>query len=68
MTVGEAIASFEVNVRVIASSAFARVDVALLEAILTPLRVGTVLSNTTLPEPLVTATPATPLISEKAIL
>ena len=68
VTVGEAIASFEVNVRVIASSAFARVDVALLEAILTPLRVGTVLSNTTLPEPLVTATPATLLISEKAIL
>ena len=68
VTVGEAIASFEVNVRVITSSALAKVVVALLDAILTPLRVGTVLSKTTVPEPLDTAEPATPLVSENAML
>ena len=64
VTVGDDMASLEVNVSVIISFALARVDVVLLDAILTPLRVGNVLSNITLPEPLVTAEPATPFISE----
>ena len=64
VTVGVAIASLAVNVRVITSFALARVVVALLDAILTLLKVGEVLSNITLPEPLVTAVPATLLVSE----
>jgi len=46
----------------------ARVVVELLDAIPTLLNVGTVLSNVTLPVPLVTAVPAFPAESLNAIL
>ena len=56
------------KVRVTTSSTFARVVVELLDAIATLLKVGAVLSNVTLPDPLVTAVPAFPTLSVKAIL
>ena len=46
VTVGVAIASFAVNVSVTISPTFANVGVVLLEAILTLLRVGAVVSTT----------------------
>ena len=54
--------------RVTTSSALAKVVVELLEAMLTELSVGAVVSNVTLPEPLVTAVPAFPAVSLKAML
>ena len=68
VTVGVLIASDAVKVRVISSPAFASVEVLLSEAILTLPRVGTVVSVVTLPLPLVTAEPALPAVSLKAIL
>ena len=62
------IASDAVKVRVISSPALASVEVLLSEAILTLLRVGAVVSVVTLPLPLVTAEPALPAVSLKAIL
>ena len=55
-------------VKVITSSAFANVVVALLDAMATPLNVGAVLSNVTEPFPVVTAVPSLPARSENAIL
>ena len=68
MTVGVEILSLAVKVRVISSPAFASVEVLLSEAILTLPRVGAVVSVVTLPLPLVTAEPALPAVSLKAIL
>ena len=68
VTTGVAIASEAVSVRVTTSSALAKVVVELLEAMLTELSVGAVVSNVTLPEPLVTAVPAFPAVSLKAML
>ena len=62
------IASDAVKVRVISSPSLASVEVLLSEAILTLLRVGAVVSVVTLPLPLVTAEPALPAVSLKAIL
>ena len=56
------------KVSVTTSSTFASVVVVLLDAIATPLNVGAVLSKVTLPDPLVTAVPAFPTVSVKAIL
>ena len=56
------------NVSVTTSSTFASVVVELLDAIATLLNVGTVLSNVTLPDPLVTAVPALEDKSLKAML
>ena len=68
VTTGVDIVSEAVNVRVISSLAIASVFVELLEAMLTELSVGAVVSNVTLPEPLVTAVPAFPAVSLKAML
>jgi len=68
VTTGEAIGSEAVNVRVTTSFATASVVVGLLEAMLTELSVGAVPSYVTLPVPLVTAEPALPAVSLKAIL
>jgi hypothetical protein len=68
VTTGVDIVSEAVNVRVTTSSALAKVVVELLEAMLTELSVGAVVSNVTLPEPLVTAVPAFPAVSLKAML
>ena len=56
------------KVSVTTSSTFASVVVELLDAIATLLNVGTVLSNVTLPDPLVTAVPALEDKSLKAML
>ncbi len=56
------------NVSVTTSPTAASVDVELFDAILTLLNVGAVLSNVTLPPPLVTAYPAFPAESLNAIL
>jgi hypothetical protein len=68
VTTGVAIVSLAVNVSVTTFDAFARVVVELLDAIPTLLKVGAVLSNVTLPLPLVTAEPAFPAESLNAIL
>jgi hypothetical protein len=68
VTTGVAIVSLAVNVSVTTFDAFARVVVELLDAIPTLLNVGAVLSNVTLPVPLVTAVPAFPAESLNAIL
>ena len=68
VTTGVAIVSLAVNVSVTTFDAFARVVVELLDAILTLLKVGAVLSNVTLPDPPVTAVPAFPAESLNAIL
>ena len=68
VTTGVAIGSEAVNVRVTTSFATASVVVGLLEAMLTELSVGAVPSYVTLPVPLVTAEPALPAVSLKAIL
>ena len=68
VTVGVEILSLAVNVKVTSSPALANVEVLLSEAILTLLRVGAVVSVVTLPLPLVTAEPALPAVSLKAIL
>ena len=68
VTTGVWIASLAVKVRVTISLTFASVVVELSDAIATLLKVGTVSSNVTLPEPLVTATPAFEYKSLKAIL
>ena len=62
------IASDAVKVRVISSPALANVLLSLLELIDTPLKVGADVSVVTLPLPLVTAEPALPAVSLKAIL
>ncbi len=68
VTTGVAIVSLAVNVSVTTFDAFARVVVELLDAIPTLLNVGTVLSNVTLPLPLVTDVQAFPAESLDAIL
>ena len=68
VTVGVEMLSLAVNVKVTSSPALASVEVLLSEAILTLLRVGAVVSVVTLPLPLVTAEPALPAVSLKAIL
>ena len=68
VTTGEAIGSEAVNVRVTTLFETASVVVALFEAMLTELSVGAVPSYVTLPVPLVTAEPALPAVSLKAIL
>ena len=68
VTVGVEMLSLAVNVKVTSSPALANVEVLLSEAILTLLRVGAVVSVVTLPLPLVTAEPALPAVSLKAIL
>ena len=68
MTTGVPIASEAVNVRVTSSLALASVEVLLSDVILTLLRVGAVVSVVTLPLPLVTAVPALPDVSLKAML
>ena len=68
VTTGVAIVSLAVNVSVTTFDAFARVVVELLDAILTLLKVGAVLSNVTLPLPLVIGVPAFPAESLNAIL
>ena len=68
VTTGVTIVSFAVNVSVMSSFAFARVVVALFDAMLTPDNVGIVSSNVTLPVPLVTAVPAFPAESLNAML
>ena len=68
VTTGVAIVSLVVNVSVTTFDAFARVVVELLDTIPTLLKVGAVLSNVTLPVPLVTAVPAFPAESLNAIL
>ena len=68
VTTGVLIVSLAVKVSVTTSATFASVVVELLDAIATLLKVGTVLSNVTLPDPLVTAVPAFPTLSLKAIL
>ena len=68
MTTGVPIASEAVKVSVISSLALASVEVLLSDAIETPLKVGAVVSVVTLPLPLVTAVPALPVVSPKAML
>ena len=68
VTVGVEILSLAVNVKVTSSPALANVLLSLLELIDTPLKVGAVVSVVTLPLPLVTAEPALPAVSLKAIL
>ena len=68
VTTGVAIVSLAVNVSVTTSATLARVVVELLDAIPTLLKVGAVLSNVTLPVPLVIAVPAFPAESLNAIL
>ena len=68
VTTGVWIASLAVKVRVTISLTVASVVVELSDAIATLLNVGTVLSKVTLPEPLVTATPALDDKSLKAML
>ena len=68
VTVGVEILSLAVNVNVTSSPALARVAVELSDVILTLLRVGAVVSVVTLPLPLVTAVPALPVVSLKAML
>ena len=68
MTTGVPIASEAVKVSVISSLALASVLVELSDVILTLLRVGAVVSVVTLPLPLVTAVPALPVVSLKAML
>ena len=62
------ILSLAVNVNVTSSLALASVLVELSDVILTLLRVGAVVSVVTLPLPLVTAVPALPAVSPKAML
>ena len=62
------ILSLAVNVNVTSSLALASVLVELSDVILTLLRVGAVVSVVTLPLPLVTAVPALPVVSLKAML
>ena len=69
VTTGVAIVSLAVNISVTTlPTTAASVDVELFDAILTLLNVGAVLSNVTLPPPLVTAVPAFPAESLNAIL
>ena len=70
VTTGVPIVSLAVRVKVTTSPAAANVDVALLETIPTDVNVGTVPSNVTLDPSVtaVTATPALPELSLKAIL
>ena len=68
VTVGVEILSLAVNVKVTSSPALANVLLSLLELIDTPLKVGADVSVVTLPLPLVTAEPALPAVSLKAIL
>ena len=68
VTTGVDIVSLAVNVSVTLLPTAASVDVELFDAILTLLNVGAVLSNVTLPPPLVTAVPALPAESLNAIL
>ena len=68
VTTGVPIVSLAVNVRVTISLAFASVVVELSDAIATLFKVGTVLLKVTLPDPLVTATPALDDKSLKAML
>ena len=68
MTVGVEMLSLAVNVNVTSSLALASVLVELSDVILTLLRVGAVVSVVTLPLPLVTAVPALPAVSLKAML
>ena len=68
VTTGVPIVSLAVNVSVTTSSTFASVVVVLSDAIATLLKVGAVLLNVTLPDPLVTAVPALEDKSLKAML
>ena len=70
VTTGVPIVSLAVRVKVTTSPSSANVDVELLEAIPTDVNVGTVSSNVTLDPSVtaVTATPALPTLSVKAIL
>ena len=70
VTVGVWIVSLAVNDKVISLPNFALVVllIALSDSIATLDNVGTVLSKVTEPEPLITAVPALPAISENAIL
>ena len=68
VTIGVDILLLAVNVNVTLSPALAFDVFVLSEARLTPLKVGAVVSVVTLPLPLVTAVPALPDVSPKAML